>query len=126
MTKTDIAKGALRAYVDGDRAVLEALIADSFRFTSPYDNGLDRQTYFTRCWPFHEITKEITFVRAIEQGDEVVVTYEVAFTDGKVSRNTEVFTVRADRIEQVEVYFGWTLPHMASAGGFVDPASAEF
>jgi len=122
MTKTEIAHQALQAYVDGDRAALEPLIAGTFRFTSPYDNGLDRQTYFTRCWPFHEITQKIDFIRAIEQGDEVVVTYDMTQVSGETSRNTEVLTIRDGQITQVEVYFGWTLPHAASPGGFIDPS----
>ena len=49
------------------------------------------------------------FVRLIEAGDEVVVTYESTKTDGKRFRNTEVLTFDGDRIRQVEVYFGWDL-----------------
>lgn len=122
MTKTEIAQRALQAYVDGDRAALEPLIAERFRFTSPYDNGLDRATYFSRCWPFHEITKEIKILRAIEQDNEVVLTYEMTQVSGERSRNTEVLTIRGGQILQVEVYFGWTLPHAAAPGGFIDPA----
>jgi ketosteroid isomerase-like protein len=33
-----IARAGYRAYVDKDRAAIEALIADDFRFTSPLDN----------------------------------------------------------------------------------------
>jgi len=122
MTKTEIAHRALQAYVDSDRTALEPLIAETFRFTSPYDNGLDRQTYFTRCWPFHEITREIDFVRALEQGDDVVVTYEMTQVSGARSRNTEVLTIRGGQIVEIEVYFGWSLPHGAEPGGFIDPS----
>jgi hypothetical protein len=47
--------------------------------------------------------------RLIEAGDEVVVTYEAARTDGTRFRNTEVLTFRGDRVRTIEVYFGWTL-----------------
>jgi hypothetical protein len=49
-----IARAAYEAYVDKDRAAIEALIADDFHFTSPLDNRLDRATYFARCWPNSE------------------------------------------------------------------------
>jgi len=35
--------------------------------------------------------------------------------------NTEVLTIREHQIVEVEVYFGWSLPHKAPQGGFVDP-----
>jgi hypothetical protein len=48
-------------------------------------------------------------VRLIEDGDEVLVTYESTKTNGDRFRNTEVFTFDGDRIKKVEVYFGWNL-----------------
>ena len=38
-------------YVATDRTAAERLIAKNFRFTSPLDNGLDRDNYFAICWP---------------------------------------------------------------------------
>jgi hypothetical protein len=38
-------------------------------------------------------------------------------------RNTEIITVRKDRI--VEVYSGWSIPHEAPAGRFNDEKQAE-
>jgi hypothetical protein len=50
------------------------------------------------------------FVRAIEDGDEVVVTYESRRPDGTSTRSTEVMTIDDDGvIHRVEVYFGWEL-----------------
>ena len=46
-----VARACLQAYVDKNRAAIEALIADDYRFTSPIDNSLDRKTYFEVCWP---------------------------------------------------------------------------
>ena len=40
-----------RAYVDKERAAIEALLDDDFQFTSPIDNVLDRATYMKICWP---------------------------------------------------------------------------
>jgi len=45
----------------------------------------------------------------IEDGDEVVVTYEAERSDGSRLRNTEVHTFEGDRIRRQEVYFGWDL-----------------
>ena len=43
--------------------------------------------------------------------------------DGKRFRNTEILTVRDRKIQDVEVYFGWSLPHRAPEGGFVEEGS---
>jgi hypothetical protein len=49
-------------------------------------------------------------VRLIEDGDEVVVTYESTRTDGTRFRNTEVLTFAGEQLARAEVYFGWNLP----------------
>ena len=46
-----IARAAYEAYERKDRTAIEELIAEDFHFSSPLDNRLDRETYFSRCWP---------------------------------------------------------------------------
>ena len=123
MTNQDpiaVVRQCYQAYADGDRAVAEAVIAEDFHFTSPLDNRIDRKTYFERCWPNNEWITGYEFVRLIGHGEQVVATYIGQSSRGKPFRNTEVFTVRDGRIVEVEVYFGWSLPHKAAEGGFVD------
>ena len=117
-----VAKRALQAYVDSDRAAIEAVIGEGLTFTSPLDNRINRETYFERCWPNHERTAGFDVVSAVRDGERAIITYEGRTHDGKRFRNTEILTVRDGRIRQVEVYFGWSLPHEASEGGFVGPA----
>jgi hypothetical protein len=102
------------------KAALEALLADDFHFTSPLDNRLDRETYFRRCWPNSEVIEGFDFVHLVPDGDRVFVTYEGRNTNGHRFRNTETHTIRDQHIVEVEVYFGWSLPHTAPLGGFVD------
>jgi len=52
----------------------------------------------------------------IEAGDEVLVTYEGTGVSGRIFRNTEVLTIRDGKIVEVEVYFGWNVPHDAPLG----------
>lgn len=104
-----IVRDCYGAYVSGDRRVLEERLADDFIFYSPPDPGIDRATYFERCWPNAKLIESYEFKRLIESGDEVIVTYEGAKTDGKRFRNTEVLTFDGDMIRKVEVYFGWNL-----------------
>ena len=114
-----VSRACLQAYVDKDRAAIEALVADDFRFTSPLDNGLDRATYFERCWPNSASMGSAEVVEGVEDGERVFVVYE-ATSAGKRFRNCEMHTVRGGRLVEVEVYFGWNLPHPAAAGGFVE------
>ena len=105
------------AYVRKDRDAIEALIADEFQFTSPLDNRIDRKTYFARCWPNSEHIAGFEFVRVLTEEDTVLVTYEGTSTGGHRFRNTEILKVREGKIAEVEVYFGWSLPHEAPPGG---------
>jgi catechol 2,3-dioxygenase-like lactoylglutathione lyase family enzyme/ketosteroid isomerase-like protein len=115
-----IARAAYDAYVTKDRAALEALLASDFHFTSPLDNCLDRETYFRRCWPNSKVIEGFDFINLVTDADRVFVTYEGRNTNGQRFRNTEILTVRDQHIVDVEVYFGWSVPHKAPQGGFVD------
>ena len=116
-----VARKAYQAYVDKDRAAIEALIGEPFSFTSPLDNRLDRASYFERCWPNSSILSGFNFVNLVRNGDRVFVTYECTAASGKSFRNTEILTIADGKIIDVEVYFGWSLPHEAPEGGSINP-----
>jgi ketosteroid isomerase-like protein len=116
-----VARRSYQAYVDKDRAALEPLIAVDFHFTSPLDNRIDRTTYFERCWPNSKAITGFTFIHLVTDGERVFVTYDGQSAGGKRFRNTEILTVRDGRIVDAEVYFGWSIPHEAPAGGAIDP-----
>jgi ketosteroid isomerase-like protein len=97
------------AYATGDRSVVENLLSDDFTFFSPPDPGIDRDRYFEVCWPNSGSHKAFDYKRLIEDGDEVIVTYEAERTDGSRFRNTEVLTFAGDKLRRAEVYFGWDL-----------------
>jgi ketosteroid isomerase-like protein len=118
-----VAKKAYQAYVDKDRAVIESLLADDFHFSSPLDNHIDRKTYFARCWPNSESITGFTFIHCVQDGDHVFVTYEGRSRGGKGFRNTEILTIRQGKLVEAEVYFGWSLPHEAPAGGFTNASA---
>jgi ketosteroid isomerase-like protein len=104
-----LARDAYGAYESGDRGVIEELLTDDFTFYSPADVGIDRATYFERCWPNSELIEAFEFKRLVEVGNEVFVTYESTRTDGTRFRNTEVLTFDGGKICRTEVYFGWDL-----------------
>ena len=104
-----IAQSVFTAFAAGDRDLIEELFTGDFTFHSPPDPELDRDGYFEKCWPGAGSLADFDFVRSIESGDEVVITYEATKPDGSRFRNTEVLTFEGERILKVEVYFGWDL-----------------
>jgi hypothetical protein len=106
-----LARESYLAFAAGDRSFFEERLADDFTFSSPPDPHLDRAGWFERCWPGAGGGQELEFVRLVESGDEVIVTYELRRPDGSGGRNTEVVTFGpGDEIVRTEVYFGWDLP----------------
>jgi ketosteroid isomerase-like protein len=105
-SKSDIIRGMFAAYQSRDRLSVERVFAGDFRFTSPYDDGIDQAAYFERCWPGNERIRMNVIERIFEHGDEAFVTYKCTTKDGQEFRNTEFFRFDGDRIRSVDVYFG--------------------
>jgi ketosteroid isomerase-like protein len=107
--KSDIVRSLFDAYRSKDRALLDRLLSDDFRFTSPYDDAIDKAAYFSRCWPASiSYIKSNTVEKISECGDEVFVQYKCVTNDGKEFRNVECHTFDGGRVRAVNVYFGAT------------------
>lgn len=122
--KIAIARASYEAYVNKDRASIERLLAEDFHFTSPLDNRLDRSTYFARCWPNSGTIVGFEFINLAADNDRVFVTYVGRNRDGHQFRNTEIVTLRGMQVVEVEVYFGWSIPHPAPAGSYVEAGTS--
>jgi hypothetical protein len=121
--KVAVVRAMYEAYVNKDRAAIEPLLADAFHFTSPLDNRIDRALYFERCWPNSEDVEGFDFVAVVPAANRVFVIYEARNKGGKRFRNTEVCLFQGQQVVEVEVYFGWSLPHRAPIGSFADSVS---
>jgi ketosteroid isomerase-like protein len=108
-SRLQLVRDCYHAYESGDRDLLETTLAEDFTFSAPPDVGIDRATYFERCWPNSQNIEAFEYKRLFEANDEVVVTYEAMRRDGSRFRNTEIFGFDGDKISRVEVYFGWDL-----------------
>ena len=97
---------AYEAYENDDRDALEQVIAEDFSFTSPYDNAIDREEYFQRCWPNHKTTASTMLERIVIDGDGAYITYVGTNTSGRSFHNTEYMTFRNGKIASVDVFFG--------------------
>ena len=96
------------AYLSNDRKAVEDALADDFRFTSPYDDEIDKATYFVRCWRNADWIEQHELERIFVEGDEAFVTYKCVAKGGRKFRNTEFFRFEGERIKRIDVYFGAT------------------
>jgi ketosteroid isomerase-like protein len=109
--KTEIVRALFAAYMSNDRKTVETSFTDDFRFTSPYDDEIDKATYFERCWKNSDWIERQNLERILAEGDGAFVTYQCVARDGKSFRNTEFFTFAGDKIKRIDVYFGATYEH---------------
>jgi len=94
------------AYMANDRKVVEDVLAEDFRFTSPYDDQIDKKTYFERCWKNSDWIERHELEKIFVEGDEAFVTYKCTARGGKSFRNTEFFVFAGDKVRRIDVYFG--------------------
>jgi ketosteroid isomerase-like protein len=106
--KEKIIRALFAAYLSNDRAAVENFLADDFRFTSPYDDAIDKPTYFARCWRGSDWIERHELERILIEGDDALVTYQCLARSGKSFRNTEFFAFAGEKIKRIEVYFGAT------------------
>ena len=107
-SKSDIIRGVFAGYLSNDRKAIEDSLADDFHFTSPYDDQIDKATYFERCWRNSGWIERHELEKIFVEGNEAFVTYNCIAKDGKSFRNTEFFTFEGDRVKRIDVYFGAT------------------
>ena len=103
---TDVVRDCFAAYRSKDRDLIESVLAPDFTFTSPYDDAIDRDAYFRRCWANADRIREHVLERVDDVGDEIVVRYLCRTAEGKEFRNVETFVVTDGLITSVNVYFG--------------------
>jgi ketosteroid isomerase-like protein len=106
--KTEIIRNLFAAYLANDRKSVEAAFTDDFRFTSPYDDEIDKATYFERCWRVSDWIERQDLERIMVEGEAAFVTYRCVAKGGKCFRNAEAYTFVGDRIRRIDVYFGAT------------------
>jgi hypothetical protein len=106
--RIDTIRAIFAAYLSGNRKLVEDSLSDDFRFTSPYDDDIDKPTYFERCWKNSDWIERHELERIFEVGDEAFVTYLCVAKGGKRFRNTEFFVFAGDKVKRIDVYFGAT------------------
>ena len=117
--KSEIIRALFAAYLSNDRTAVENTFTEDFRFTSPYDDEIDKASYFARCWRVSDWIERQELERIFVEGEGAFVTYRCVAKGGKNFRNTEFFTFKGDKIRRIDVYFGATYEN----GAFVKQKS---
>ncbi len=103
----DLANRYYERYQAADREAIEALLAEDFTFTSPWDDHIDRATYFSHCFP-HAGEFRFRFpMKIFVAGDEAVIVYDTEGKEGGTFHNAELFRFRDGRIRSITVFFGF-------------------
>lgn len=84
MNKAEVVRDLFASYVRQDRDTAERLIAESFVFTSPRDDHIDRAAYFERCFPTSTRMRRYDLLHVTPTGgDDVFVLYEYELHTGE-------------------------------------------
>jgi ketosteroid isomerase-like protein len=109
-SRADTIRAIFAAYLSDDRKFVENAFSDDFRFTSPYDDNIDKPAYFERCWKNSGWIERHELERIFVEGDEAFVTYRCVAKGesrgGRTFRNTEFFVFEGDKVKRIDVYFG--------------------
>src|ERR1700758_5503238 len=97
-----------KAWVEKDEGQFEALMADSFTFSSAAgDDHISKSTFKTQCWDTQNaLIERFDLESVLGKGNEVFVKYVCWTKKGKTFRNVEHFTIKGDKIAALECYFG--------------------
>jgi ketosteroid isomerase-like protein len=104
----EIIRGIFAAYLSNDPKRVEDALTEDFRFTTHYDDRIDKPTYFERCWKGSDWIERHELERIFVDGDAAFVTYKCTAKGGKSFRNTEFFVFEGRKVRSIDVYFGAT------------------
>ena len=107
-SRAETIRAIFAAYLANDRKFVDNALHEDFRFTSPFDDAIDKPTYFERCWKNSDWIERHELQRIFVEGDEAFVTYRCVAKGGKTFRNTEFFVFDGDKVTRIDVYFGAT------------------
>jgi predicted enzyme related to lactoylglutathione lyase len=101
-----IVRSLVEAFRDRRRDDAEGLLAADYTFTSQYDDHIDREAFFARCWPPGDEFAEMKIERITPDSEGAFVTYFVTTKSGDQFRNSEYLSVFEGRVHSTTVYFG--------------------
>jgi ketosteroid isomerase-like protein len=119
-TNEEIVRKWYGAWKNKDLGTFDALLADSFTFTSAAgDDHISKSTFKTRCWDTQvDFIGDFDLERIITGAEDAFVKYLCHTTNGKSFRNVEYLRIKNGKLESIECYFGAqsSFPSAVSAG----------
>jgi ketosteroid isomerase-like protein len=107
MLNTEVVRASFAAYRAQDRNTAARLLDETFTFTSPNDDHLDKSTFLERCFPTADRFSSQEILELVPAGEDgVFVLYEYELRTGGRYRNTEFLTVRDGKLVETQVFFG--------------------
>ncbi|MBN9589649.1 MAG: hypothetical protein BGN85_07435 [Alphaproteobacteria bacterium 64-11] len=115
MDLTELARQYYHAFERRDPDWVAARLADGFTFTSPFDDHIDRDAFFRRCWPRPDeepLHSRFDFMALAQDGRRVTVVYQAELRRPNAVhpemrfRNAEMMTFEDGKLKSVEVFFG--------------------
>ena len=102
MSKKEIVKAYYNSFEKKDRATLEKILKEDFKFTSSYANYTNRDDMLDDIWPQIVInTNKIIGLEIFENGDRFMVKY----SNGRASVS-EFIRFDNNKIVEAEVFIG--------------------
>ena len=106
MSDIDVAKASFDAYQRQDADAMLRILADDYTFTSPQDDGVDRDAFMERCFPTADRFATNQVLELVSTPSGVLYVYEYELADGGRFRNVELIRVQGEQIVETQVFFG--------------------
>ena len=102
---------AVKAYYSGfenhDWNEVASQLADGFTFTTPINDHISIKEFKDSCWGTNRYFKNVSFLKMMESGNDLMLLVEINTTDNKVVRNVDIYNFNsAGKIQSIEVFFG--------------------
>lgn len=111
----ELIEKCIKAYRARDKETVDSLLSEDMTFTSPYDDHIDKKTYFEKCWDGGDTFASMEIRNISGEGNRAFIRYDIETKDGKKFSNTEFITSENGKIKTIEVYFGRTESEGAGA-----------
>ena len=106
MSDIDVAKASFDAYQRQDANAMLRILADDYKFTSPQDDGIDRDAFMERCFRTADRFATNQVLELVSTPSGVLYVYEYELADGGRFRNVELIRVQGEQIVETQVFFG--------------------
>ena len=107
-SKTEIIRALFAAYLANDRRAVEALSRTISASPVPYDDGIDKATYFERCWRGTTGSSGRIWKGSWSRARRPLSLIAASQRTERVSATPSSSPSQGGRVRRIDVYFGAT------------------